>query len=395
MPVNPLPNPSRPNDQSGAISKDNLSPSQSSFDAQSQRFFGSSPESVRVRNQSAETITRTDSNPTLTVQQLKNSRPLRINSAGNDQTLAERYWRTSKSNQKRCSCSQVSDPTSRTVPGRPADSSAYSPNMHIRTGSLGHQPFNPLQSNAVSDPNKSPPFTHIPLSAHTPHIPNTTVYSMPATYATAENPLTQRQQNIFQQNGYIHSQQVPYYAPHGVMGSAAPSAEGEAMSSLAHACTCGPTCMCIFCLAHPYNAPTKDRVQTLAHLLPNDSEWGPRSPLQPSYGQPSHNFTESSPLVSPSRCVHTSHNSQQSGLPLPNVFSQPNVSAEPYQGASSETMSNTSYAAVPSSNYLTMEYEYDPFELSGCTDASGTCRCGDDCACVGCLTHSGHNGGRL
>lgn len=395
MPVNLLPNSPMPDNQSGVILKDNLSPSQLSSEAQSQRFFGSSPESVRVMDQSTETTTNVDSDSTLALQEPKNSRPLPSNSAGNGQTLTERYWHTPKSNQKRCSCGQASEPTSRIVPGRPADSSVYSPNLHIRTGSLGHQPFSPLQSNAVLDPNKSSPLTHVPLSAQTPHIPYTTVYSMPATYATAENPLTQRQQDLFQQSGYIHSQQVPYYAPHGVMGSAAPSADGQTMSSLAHTCTCGPSCMCVFCVAHPYNAPTRDRVQTLAHLLPNDSEWGPRSPLQPSYGQPPHNFIDSSALVSPSGCVHSSQNSQQSGLPLPSVFSRPNVSAESYEGVSSASVSNTSYTAVPSSNYLTMQYEYDPFELGGCTDASGTCRCGDDCACVGCLTHSGHDGGGL
>jgi hypothetical protein len=27
-----------------------------------------------------------------------------------------------------------------------------------------------------------------------------------------------------------------------------------------------------------------------------------------------------------------------------------------------------------------------------CNDATGTCQCGDGCACVGCLTHGGHNG---
>lgn len=32
------------------------------------------------------------------------------------------------------------------------------------------------------------------------------------------------------------------------------------------------------------------------------------------------------------------------------------------------------------------------FVLSGCSDATGTCQCGDGCICEGCLTHGGHNG---
>lgn len=30
--------------------------------------------------------------------------------------------------------------------------------------------------------------------------------------------------------------------------------------------------------------------------------------------------------------------------------------------------------------------------LPNCSDATGTCQCGDGCECVGCLTHGGHNG---
>lgn len=44
---------------------------------------------------------------------------------------------------------------------------------------------------------------------------------------------------------------------------------------------------------------------------------------------------------------------------------------------------------VPS-EYYTLEY---PVGLpSACVDTTGSCQCGNDCTCVGCLTHSGHNG---
>jgi hypothetical protein len=42
------------------------------------------------------------------------------------------------------------------------------------------------------------------------------------------------------------------------------------------------------------------------------------------------------------------------------------------------------------SEYYTLEY---PVGLPGaCSDMTGSCQCGSDCSCVGCLTHSGHNG---
>jgi hypothetical protein len=40
--------------------------------------------------------------------------------------------------------------------------------------------------------------------------------------------------------------------------------------------------------------------------------------------------------------------------------------------------------------YLTVEYPVNL--LDPCTNMTGTCQCGLNCACVGCLTHHGHNG---
>ncbi|PVH94419.1 hypothetical protein DM02DRAFT_661077 [Periconia macrospinosa] len=37
-------------------------------------------------------------------------------------------------------------------------------------------------------------------------------------------------------------------------------------------------------------------------------------------------------------------------------------------------------------------YFWNEVVLPGCSDATGTCQCGDGCDCVGCLTHGGHNG---
>ena len=45
------------------------------------------------------------------------------------------------------------------------------------------------------------------------------------------------------------------------------------------------------------------------------------------------------------------------------------------------------------SAYLpTSAFYLQQFEIPGCTDATGACLCGDGCACIGCLTHSGHDG---
>ena len=247
----------------------------------------------------------------------------------------------------------------------------------------------------ISDNAKS--HNHVPYTSGFAQFysPHTTVYSMPATYATAENPLTQRQQAYFQRNAHIYSQQVPHYAPHGVIGSAAPPAEGNGILSLAHTCTCGPSCQCVFCVAHPYNAPTRDRVQSLAHLLSDDGEYGPKSPLKPTYGPPFHNVVNSNNTESATHRMHIDDVLHPSNLNQPEGLSPERYNEVSLSELPTTSLDEASHPAVSSSGYLTMEYEYDSIELGGCTDASGTCRCGNSCTCVGCLTHSGHDGEML
>lgn len=42
--------------------------------------------------------------------------------------------------------------------------------------------------------------------------------------------------------------------------------------------------------------------------------------------------------------------------------------------------------------YYTLEYPVGMPELSPCNNIMGTCQCGVNCSCTGCLTHHGHNG---
>lgn len=246
---------------------------------------------------------------------------------------------------------------------------------------------------AGSDKRKTPEHSTYPHAfSHFHPIPQTTVYSMPATYATAENPLTVRQQEYFQRNSHVYSQQVPHYAPLGVIGSAAPPAEGTDILSLSHNCTCGPSCQCVFCVAHPYNEPTRDRVQSLAYLLSDEGDYGPKSPLQPPYGSPFHPTASPSTMASTSHRMHIDEILHPSNLPQTRSFSSPDYGGQVYPALPNGSLAEAQQPAVSSSGYLTMAYEYDPLQMDRCTDGTGTCRCGDSCTCVGCLTHSGHDG---
>ena len=217
----------------------------------------------------------------------------------------------------------------------------------------------------------------------------TTSYTMPSTYATASHPLNPAQSDFLHQHAHLYSQKVLQHAPCGSNGLAAPLTEDNVEFTPAHNCNCGDACDCLGCAAHPYNATTRNHVQSLGDLLAhgdNDQQPGsrPRSPC----GSPFAGNTEvhsMDPGINPRLVVNVpsppvSSHYRVSVLPLTDddVMS----SAEPYSGAHVPLFS--------SSGYYTMEFPME--SLGSCTDISGSCQCGDDCACIGCLTHTGHNG---
>ncbi|OJJ73594.1 hypothetical protein ASPBRDRAFT_509084 [Aspergillus brasiliensis CBS 101740] len=163
-------------------------------------------------------------------------------------------------------------------------------------------------------------------------------------------------------------------------------------SEVAHDCSCGDGCQCLGCASHPFNNTTRQHVQQMGLLVAlNDDEQSPErlnshrgSPLQsqpPDFSSLQYPFTNF-------------------GNSLGDGFHP--VAMHPYAQQSTDSGHvNNGYSSPPAdylghqqlmvpSEYYTLEY---PVGLpSACADTTGSCQCGNDCTCVGCLTHSGHNG---
>ena len=209
-------------------------------------------------------------------------------------------------------------------------------------------------------------------------VPRTTLYPLPPNYATAQNPMTAGQHFVHQQTTFADAQTVPSYAPAGLSGFAASPTNSTALFESMHNCTCGPACQCLFCAVHPYNSATLQQVHNLAHHLPIGPDYPPLSTshspqssqaaISPSYQPPEQRHV-------PPQYQPTSISSNSALVPanLPSVLHYPNAPQSDPQ-------------------YFTLTYQINPDELLSCTDISGSCKCGDDCACVGCLTHTGHTG---
>ncbi|KAI4710098.1 hypothetical protein J4E89_005330 [Alternaria sp. Ai002NY15] len=204
-----------------------------------------------------------------------------------------------------------------------------------------------------------------------------------------------------------------------------------------HNCHCGESCSCFGCAAHPNNATMMEYVRIMAHFQYNGGFGGmppplydmPTYPHQPGYGaEAGHNLNFGPMQQSLATPTPTQMSFQQSmdmatmpqvPMVLPRdwpqqlnpVPSQPqaqfstSLGYTPSMSAPSDTLQNptdtigspaaSSPSDIKDEDTVTLSpssYFWNEMTLPSCSDASGTCQCGDGCACVGCLTHGGHTG---
>lgn len=162
----------------------------------------------------------------------------------------------------------------------------------------------------------------------------------------------------------------------------------------AHNCNCGDGCQCLGCASHPYNDTTRQHIQEMGYIMSMgvgdanhersrsqghtlyDEQLSPGPPRFPSFPGNSLDFTQ----PPGTGALHV----------LPRSVGTPGYEHSPANPGCSPYDSGYSQMMMQPSAYYTVEYPVGDF--NPCIDMTGTCQCGSDCSCVGCLTHSGHNG---
>jgi hypothetical protein len=156
-----------------------------------------------------------------------------------------------------------------------------------------------------------------------------------------------------------------------------------------HDCSCGEDCQCLGCAAHPFNTTTRKHVQEMGAMITFNSD-DKNSELMNSYqASPYQAGTPSTPYPYFMQNTPTLDHGFQ---PMPfGSYSDPNSTLPSgYSSPLSSNQHHLNQQLMHPSEYYTLEY---PVGLpSACSDVTGSCQCGSDCSCVGCLTHSGHNG---
>ena len=223
---------------------------------------------------------------------------------------------------------------------------------------------------SISDsgtPNMTPHMTHqvlppngIPFDTalYPQYLPQTTVFTYPPTYGSFQNPLQPSawRQSV-QANSYAHPQaQMPL--PPGAIPFDAPLL-AESLDTV-HTCSCGDTCQCIGCAAHPYNDATQDYVR---------SAWASMNVEQP----PGEIFSNGQPLSESNGSIAV----QPQGLE--------SMSSPTALTPSSTASGNVEEQSLSAADFFFVNY---PFMSDGCGGDTQSCPCGDDCQCLGCTIHN-------
>lgn len=160
-----------------------------------------------------------------------------------------------------------------------------------------------------------------------------------------------------------------------------------------HICTCGDACQCLGCASHPFNDRTRQYVQEMGAMVTLGEKDGN---LEGSNGYRTSPFPGKA--NAPSALDFTFANSNHHHLDTGAVQGEA-TPTYPEQAPNSNFDNRFSSPFSPEytpgllmepEEYYTLEY---PVGLpNSCSDVTGSCQCGNDCCCTGCLTHSGHNG---
>ena len=194
---------------------------------------------------------------------------------------------------------------------------------------------------------------------------------------------------------------MPYSNPMNGLGITQPSSMGQYMlnnlepsynappsGDSCHECSCGEDCQCLGCAAHPFNTTTRKHVQEMGALITSNGDDKNPEVINPYQASPYQGSTPSTPFP---YFMQNTPSMDHGFQPIPfDSYSDPNSTLP--SGYSSPLSANhhLNQQLMHPSEYYTLEY---PVGLpNACSDMTGSCQCGSDCSCVGCLTHSGHNG---
>ncbi|KAI0998406.1 hypothetical protein K3495_g9789 [Podosphaera aphanis] len=190
------------------------------------------------------------------------------------------------------------------------------------------------------------------------YAPQPTIFTNPASYGSFSNPVDASMWRMTQQSTSLQPQSQASGPP-----PLNPTPLPEIISA-AHNCTCGATCQCIGCVAHPYNDATQDYVR---------SAWKNMSVEHPGANDHSLN--------------HNGNVLRENGNVLKRQSNDPKSS--PILPTPLSPSANEEEQSLSENDFFFINYSFPSENCEG-----GNCRppCVKDCGCVGCEIHESNPG---
>jgi hypothetical protein len=196
--------------------------------------------------------------------------------------------------------------------------------------------------------------------------PQSTTFSYPPSYGSFAQPLQPQQWRDSAQSNMYAQQAYQAAIPAGMSAFDTPPNSSIANLETLHTCSCGDTCQCIGCAAHPYNDATQEYVRSAWKLAHE-----PATPVASGFLSKGNGFA-----------------SMDGEGAVPPHITGNNGAADNTSSPKGNTPSDSGTAdeqVLPETDFFFVEY---PFLGDGCGGDTHTCPCGDGCQCIGCTIHS-------
>jgi hypothetical protein len=162
----------------------------------------------------------------------------------------------------------------------------------------------------------------------------------------------------------------------------------QTAQGVSHHCSCGDTCNCVGCAAHPYNEATQNYVRSAWNSMMEDPEHGRRrSHHTNSVNGGANGVNGVNGINGVNGHDHGNHEASADSLPAiaedkttpqaDGTITEPQTPSDVPSGFSEEQ-------TLSASDFFFVSY---PFGET-CAGETSSCPCGDDCQCIGCAIHN-------
>ncbi|RCI16828.1 hypothetical protein L249_2709 [Ophiocordyceps polyrhachis-furcata BCC 54312] len=213
-----------------------------------------------------------------------------------------------------------------------------------------------------------------PFQAIYPYLSQPTIFNYPPQFGSFLQPLQPEQWKQFMAAmNLAHPAVTPFSFDMPATGSfgGGGTAPSNGASWTSHRCTCGDTCQCVGCAAHPYNEATQDYVRSAWNTM---VEEGQKSRVD---GDGAANAVDGG--ITPNGCCGPQNTTEAATGRADGALS-PAAPQTPSDGTSGLGEEQT----LSANDFFFVSYPFG----DTCAGDTASCPCGDDCQCIGCAIHN-------